>query len=85
MDSTILADAFNRGIDPLFDLLTPDQAQRIADYHADDVLQERIEWLAQRSTSGELTDDERAEYEGYARANRFLSVLRARVRRRCVS
>lgn len=85
MDSEILSEAFNRGIDPLLDLLTPDQVRQISDYHAEEALQARIEELAGRSTQGELTEEERAEYEGYARANRFLSVFQARARRRLVS
>jgi hypothetical protein len=36
----------------------------------------RIELLASKSTEGSLTSDERAEYEGYVRANKFVAVLR---------
>lgn len=85
MNSEIVSDAFNRGIDPVLDFLTPDQARRISDYHADDELQNRIEWLSQRSTEGSLTENERSEYEGYVRANRFLSILCGRVRRKLAS
>ena len=85
MNSDIASDAFNRGIDPVLELLTPDQARRISDYHSDDSLQARIEWLAGRSAEGILTDDERAEYEGYVRANHFLSVLFDGIRRRFAS
>ena len=39
-------------------------------------LQARIEELAQKSTEGELTEDERAEYVGYVRANKFVAILK---------
>jgi hypothetical protein len=85
MNSDIISEAFRRGIDPVFDLLTADQAREIAGYHADEALQQRIEWLAVRANEGALNEDERAEYDGYARANRFLSVLCAAVRRKWAS
>lgn len=85
MDSDIVSRAFRRGVDPIFDLLTSDQAEKIVGYHADEALQGRLEWLADRASEGLLTDDERAEYEGYARANQFLSVLCAGVRRKLAS
>ncbi len=34
----------------------------------DDALRARIEELASKNTEGELTDSERAEYEGYIQA-----------------
>ena len=33
-------------------------------YRGDDSLRNRIDELAERNTEGELTDEERAEYEG---------------------
>ncbi len=75
-------DAFDRAIEPVISLLSPDQAMQIANFHADDALQARIEYLASRANEGELTDQERAEYEGYAQANRFLAVLQSKARRR---
>lgn len=40
----------------------------------------RIEELASQSTEGLLTDAERAEYEGYVRANKFVAILQRRAR-----
>lgn len=85
MESDILSEAFRRGTDPVFDLLTADQAEKIVAYHADEALQQRIEWLAERANEGTLSDEEQSEYQGYARANRFLSILCAGVRRRLAS
>jgi len=72
--------AFHRGADPLLRILTPEQAREIVDYHADEELQMRIEELAEKANEGELSADERAEYEGYVKANRFAAVLQAGVR-----
>ena len=43
---------------------------------ADRELQARIEELARKSTEGELTEDERAEYVGYVRANKFVAIIK---------
>jgi uncharacterized protein YnzC (UPF0291/DUF896 family) len=48
----------------------------VLDARPDVVLRNRIDKLASKNTEDELTDDERAEYEGYVRANKFLAVLR---------
>jgi uncharacterized protein YnzC (UPF0291/DUF896 family) len=42
----------------------------------DSQLEARIEELARKSTEGELTDDERAEYAAYVRANKFVAILK---------
>jgi hypothetical protein len=73
--------AFDRATDPLLRFLTVEQAQALASYRGDDALRERIEQLARRNTEGELTDAERAEYEGYVRANHFIAVLQAKARK----
>ncbi len=70
--------AFDRAIAPLVGVLSRDQAARIADFHADAALQDRIEELASKANEGELTDSELAEYEGYAQANRFIAILQAK-------
>jgi hypothetical protein len=75
-------DAFDRAIDPVLQILRPEQALEIANYHGDASLQARIEALALKANEGELSDDELAEYEGYAQANRFLAVLQAKARQR---
>jgi hypothetical protein len=42
----------------------------------DQSLRERIEELAAKNTEGNLTPEERDEYAGYVRANKFVAVLR---------
>lgn len=73
--------AFDRGTELIFRILTREQARRIADYHADEELQSRIEELAGRANEGELSDEERAEYEGYVQANNFVAVFQAKARK----
>jgi hypothetical protein len=75
------AAAFHRGTDPILRLLTVEQAQRIVSYRADAALLQRIEELAEKANEGELTPDERAEYEGYIKANRFVALLQATARK----
>ena len=81
MTTTFDTTAFDRGMDPILRLLTPGQVQALAAYRGDDALRRRIEELAARNTEGELTERERAEYEGYVRANKFVAILQARARR----
>ena len=75
------AAAFDRAIEPVLRILSRDQAIQIIDFHGDEDLQRRIEELAEKASEGELTDDERAEYQGYAQANKFIAVLQAKARR----
>lgn len=77
--------AFDRGAEQLFKLLTPEQWQKLVSMSPDHDLESRIEHLADMSREGELADDERAEYEGYARANNLLAVLQGIARRRLAS
>ncbi len=85
MSTTIDNSAFDRATQPIFGILTAEQVHHIADYHADQALQERIAQLAAKANEGELTDEERAEYEGYVHANRFVAILQAQARRRISS
>ena len=50
-------------------------------YFDDESLRGRIEELADKSTEGELTDSERAEYEGYVKANKFIVILQAKAKK----
>jgi hypothetical protein len=68
--------AFDRGVQPILRIVLPDKADEVVKYQPDPALQARIEELASRSTEGELTAEERAEYEGYVRANKFIAILR---------
>jgi hypothetical protein len=82
MSPAINNSAFDRATQPIFGIFTPEQVHQIADYHADLELQERIAQLADKANEGVLSDEEQAEYEGYAHANRFVAILQAQARRR---
>ena len=68
--------AFDRGVRPMLEIVLPEKADLVIGFRADPELQARIEELARKSTEGELTEDERAEYAGYARANKFVAILK---------
>lgn len=73
--------AFDRTVTPLLRIVLPDKADAILGFRADPKLKARIEELAQKSSEGDLTEDERAEYSGYVRANKFVAVLRRQAQR----
>lgn len=75
------AAAFDRATEPILRILDRELALRILEIHGDEDLQDRIEVLADKANEGELTDSERAEYEGYIQGNNFIAVLQARARR----
>ncbi|OYW19386.1 MAG: hypothetical protein B7Z55_08935 [Planctomycetales bacterium 12-60-4] len=82
MSSTAATDAFERGTDQILPLMTEDQARALLSFQGDARLQARIEELAALSTEGELSDADRAEYEGYVRAIKFIAILQAKARKR---
>ncbi|MGV3660665.1 MAG: hypothetical protein ACO1TE_10790 [Prosthecobacter sp.] len=73
--------AFHRGVHPLLQLLLPGKEEAVLAAEPDQTLRQRIEELASKSTEGELTEDERDEYEGYVRANKFVATMRRQARR----
>ncbi len=68
--------AFQRGVHPLLRLLLPGKEDAILAAEADQELRDRIEELAGKSTEDTLTAEEREEYAGYVRANKFVAILR---------
>ena len=68
--------AFDRGVRPVMEIVLPDKADAVIQFRADPELETRIEELARKSTEGQLTEDERAEYMGYVRANKFVAILK---------
>jgi hypothetical protein len=75
------SEAFDRGTKPVLELFSADQTRQIAAYQADDALRRDIEALAAKSNEGTLTPAERAKYEGYVRANKFVAILQAQARK----
>ena len=54
--------------------------QSIVELRAPPETEERVEWLAERANEGQLTKEERVEYEGCVRFSNFLSVLQLKAR-----
>ncbi|NLX96969.1 MAG: hypothetical protein GXY83_12405 [Rhodopirellula sp.] len=73
--------AFERGTDAVLQFFTVEQARALVEYQGDEAIRERIEQLAEKCTEGELTEVERAEYEGYIQANDFIATLQAKARK----
>jgi hypothetical protein len=73
--------AFDRGVRPVIELMFPERARAVVDFRPDPSLQARIDELAEKSTEGNLTEEERAEYEGYVRANMFIAILQRQARK----
>lgn len=69
-----------RLLDAVGRCLSREVAQRILDLRADPLLQDRVDWLADKCSAGELTVEERAEYEQYVRCWQFISLLQAKAR-----
>jgi hypothetical protein len=80
--SSFAAFAFDRVTAPILQLFSEDQARRVVQFQADETLLNRIDELADKSNEGELTADEKAEDEGYVRANKFVAILQAQARKR---
>ena len=62
-------------------IVLPEKAEAVLRFRAAPELQARIEELAGKSTEGQLTETEKAEYAGYVRANKFIAILQRQARR----
>jgi hypothetical protein len=70
----------SRFLHPVTSLLTPEVARRIVDFRADAQTQARLDELAEKCNEGQLTAEERTEYEGYVRAIDLITVLQLKAR-----
>ena len=62
------------------EIVLSDKADAVIGFRADPQLQARIKELAEKSTEGQLTEEERAEYAGFVRANKFVAILKRQAR-----
>ena len=81
MSTTIDTTAFDKGTDQILEFFTVDQARAIVNFRGNAQLQTRIEELAAQCNEGNLSPEELAEYEGYVKANKFIAILQAKVRK----
>ena len=70
----------DRLLEPLVGCLTADVAAKVSELRADDTMQDRINYLADRSSEGLLTAAERDEYLGYLHAIDVIAILQAKAR-----
>jgi uncharacterized protein YnzC (UPF0291/DUF896 family) len=70
----------DRILDPLAECLTPDVARRIVAIRVDREVQARIDELADKNTSGQISEEELAEYDTYIQAIDFITFLQAKAR-----
>jgi hypothetical protein len=75
-----MQDAFHRATARVFAILTPGQMRQLAELQTDEQLAERVSILADKANEGELSETERAEYEGYIEANDWLTIFQAEAR-----
>ena len=80
MQATADADVLDQMLDPVARCLTPDAARRLVALRAAPEIQSRIDSLAAKANSGELTPDDRAKYSSYVEALDFIAILQAKAR-----
>jgi len=68
-------------LEPLTQAMTPETARLFADLKAPSSLQSRVNHLAAKCNAGELTDEERADYENYVRVGNLFALIKARAKR----
>ena len=70
----------DRLLEPFAVCLTPEVAAKVADMRADEAMQSRIDYLADRANEGLLSPIEADEYDGYLHAIDVIAVLQAKAR-----
>ena len=71
----------HRVLEPVLRSLPPEAARQIAHAEADEELQQRVEELARKANEGNLTPEERSEYEAYVDAGDIVATLQAVARK----
>ena len=78
---TLQPPVLERILDPVSKCLTPDVARAIADYRLDRKSQALLDSLAEKSTAGKLSEEERRHYESFVSALDFVATLQSKARR----
>jgi hypothetical protein len=78
MDHNPVYSILNRLLDPITQCLTPEAARKLVDLRADAAVQNRVDELADKSTAGSLTAEEKSEYETYITANTLIGILQSK-------
>jgi hypothetical protein len=70
----------DRLVEPVVRTLTPEVARALIQLRADSQLQGRMDELAEKCNEGQLSLDEREEYETSIRFGNFIAILQAKAR-----
>jgi hypothetical protein len=82
MNPTAESSAFGRAVSPVLQqVISLDETQTEIRFKTDPALKDRIEELASKANEGNLSEQERGEYQGYVRANKFVATLQLQLRR----
>lgn len=74
------ADLLDRLLGPVSQAMTLDTARHLLALRADPEIQAQIDDLADRCTEGQLTDEQRADYESLVSAGNLIAILQAKAR-----
>jgi len=74
------SELLDRLLEPIGQAFTSESAAKLVSVRADPVVQQRIDELAERCTRGELTSEERDEYESLVTTANVISILQAKAR-----
>ncbi len=80
MKSGDTTSVLDRLLDPISRCLTAESARALATMEADPVAQARIEELAEKCNEGQISAEERQEYETYVHVGNVLAILQAKAR-----
>jgi hypothetical protein len=61
--------------------LDAESARRVAEFRIAPAIQTRVDQLAERANDGQLSDDERSEYEALINAADFVAILKLKAQR----
>jgi hypothetical protein len=78
---TLKRPPLDRLLEPLALRLTPAAARALVNFRADSETQARIAELAEKCNEGQLTPQERQEYEAFVRAIDLIAILQSKARR----
>ena len=70
----------DRLVEPVVRTLTPEVAKALVELRADPHLQARMDELAEKCNEGQMTPDEREEYETSIRFGNFIAILQTKAR-----
>ncbi len=80
MTKTANGQVLQRLLEPVSEALNEEAARKLIRLKANRKAQARVDDLARKCNEGELSPEERAEYETYVMAGEFIAILQAQAR-----